>query len=253
MSAVMAKQVFISHASQDAGFAHRLANDLHRKGFAPWIAPESIPPGELWVLAIQRGLDESNAYVVAMSPAAVSSRWVQIEAGIAIQNAIQSGRLFIPLDFQPCQAPSFWRAHQTVSFQISYDAGLRELLARLESFTTPPPPPPPPIPLFPQSPATTQETIARRGAKPSPASPTSSVMSIVQSLMRDAINAPPLTGINSDATLYKFAHAQNLGNPQTAEFVFAEGTNDYIGQVFARGIAYVKRGDWSNVEWVAKT
>ena len=37
--------VFISHANQDAQFAHRLAADLQRLGVQVWIAPESIRPG----------------------------------------------------------------------------------------------------------------------------------------------------------------------------------------------------------------
>jgi hypothetical protein len=44
--ATSVKQVFISHAEEDAGFAHRLADDLRRLGVEVWIAPESILPGE---------------------------------------------------------------------------------------------------------------------------------------------------------------------------------------------------------------
>jgi hypothetical protein len=40
------RRVFISHAHQDAAFAHRLAADLRRDGYAIWIAPDSIRPGE---------------------------------------------------------------------------------------------------------------------------------------------------------------------------------------------------------------
>jgi hypothetical protein len=39
------RTVFISHANQDAQFAHRLADDLRRLGAQVWIAPESIRPG----------------------------------------------------------------------------------------------------------------------------------------------------------------------------------------------------------------
>jgi hypothetical protein len=54
------KQVFISHATEDEQFAHRLADDLQRLGLRIWIAPESIRPGEGWVRAIERGLAESS-------------------------------------------------------------------------------------------------------------------------------------------------------------------------------------------------
>lgn len=46
---ILTSQVFISHATADAQFAHRLADDLRRLGMKVWIAPESIRPGEGWV------------------------------------------------------------------------------------------------------------------------------------------------------------------------------------------------------------
>jgi hypothetical protein len=58
--------------------------------------------------------------------------------------------------------------------------------------------------------------------------------------------------INTDAALYKFAQANNLGYPQTDEFKFTVGADRYVGQVFNLGIVYVKEGDWDNVKWVKK-
>jgi hypothetical protein len=58
--------------------------------------------------------------------------------------------------------------------------------------------------------------------------------------------------INTDAALYKFAQANNLGYPQTDEFTFTHDNADYLGQVFNRGIVFVKKGDWGNVQWVKK-
>ncbi len=39
------RQVFISHAHQDADLAQRLAADLRARGWPVWIAPDSIQPG----------------------------------------------------------------------------------------------------------------------------------------------------------------------------------------------------------------
>ena len=66
-------QVFISHAYEDTEFAHRLAVDLRTAGWRVWITPDSILPGEKWVPAINRGLEESGVFVVALTPAAVKS------------------------------------------------------------------------------------------------------------------------------------------------------------------------------------
>ncbi|MEZ4594188.1 MAG: TIR domain-containing protein [Chloroflexota bacterium] len=43
------RQIFISHASQDAEFAQKLASDLRAQGWQTWIAPDNIQPGEKWV------------------------------------------------------------------------------------------------------------------------------------------------------------------------------------------------------------
>jgi hypothetical protein len=58
--------------------------------------------------------------------------------------------------------------------------------------------------------------------------------------------------INTNAALYKFALANNLGYPQTDEFEFTFGADTYVGQVYNLGIVYVKKGDWGNVQWVEK-
>ena len=58
--------------------------------------------------------------------------------------------------------------------------------------------------------------------------------------------------INDGAALYKFALNHNLGYPQTDEFEFAFSGASYIGQVYNRGIVFVKKGDWGNIRWTAK-
>ena len=109
------RQVFISHAHQDAEFAHRLAADLDSAGWRAWIAPESIQPGEKWVEAIGRGLDGSGVFVVALTPAAVASNWVRNETNAAIELEIRGEARFIPLDVATCTAPTLWNVYQRVS------------------------------------------------------------------------------------------------------------------------------------------
>ena len=95
------RQVFISHAHEDDGFAHRLAADLRRRGWGVWIAPDSIAPGETWVDAINRGLEASSYYVLVLTPAASASPWVNTETNVAISLEHQRIMRFIPLDVAP--------------------------------------------------------------------------------------------------------------------------------------------------------
>ena len=125
-------QVFISHAHEDDAFAHRLAADLRSEGWAVWIAPDSIAPGETWVDAINRGLDASSFYLLVLTPAAAASPWVNTETNVAISLEHQRLMRFIPLDVSPSRPPPLWTAYQNVPFRDGYRPGLDHLLARLD-------------------------------------------------------------------------------------------------------------------------
>ncbi len=126
-----ANQVFISHAHEDDGFARRLSADLQAEGWSVWIAPDSIQPGETWVEAINRGLEESGYYLLVQTPAAAASPWVVTETNVAISLEHQRLMRFIPLDVAPSRPPPLWTAYQNVSFRDNYLRGLEHLLARL--------------------------------------------------------------------------------------------------------------------------
>jgi formylglycine-generating enzyme required for sulfatase activity len=132
------KQVFISYATADAQFAHRLADDLRRLGMKVWIAPESIRPGEGWVSAVERGLEESSHVVVVLTPAALESKWVKKETDVAIAQERKGQIQVIPLDVEPCKVPLLLSSYQMVSFHRDYDAGLSQLSAILGVHVAPP-------------------------------------------------------------------------------------------------------------------
>jgi sulfatase modifying factor 1 len=138
------KQVFISYATVDTKFAHRLADDLQRLGVPVWIAPESIRPGEGWVEAIERGLRESSHMVVVLTPAALESKWVRKETDVAIAQERKGRIQVIPLEVEPCEVPLLLSSYQMVSFRRDYDAGLSQLANILGVRVTPSEPVPPP-------------------------------------------------------------------------------------------------------------
>jgi formylglycine-generating enzyme required for sulfatase activity len=123
------KRVFISHAHEDADFAHRLAVDLRSHGWRPWIAPDSILPGEKWTAAINRALEECGVFVLVLTPAAVHSDWVITETSSAIELQHQRKMRFIPLEVAHCQVPPLWDVYQRLPFAGRYEDGLAALLA----------------------------------------------------------------------------------------------------------------------------
>jgi formylglycine-generating enzyme required for sulfatase activity len=131
-------QVFISHAEEDADFAHRLAEDLKRLGVQVWIAPESILPGESWVDAIERGLSESSHVVIVLTPAALQAPGVKMERDIAITLALQDRIKVISLRVKPCEVPLVLSRYQMIlAFQEDYEAGFRQLARVLGLSVTP--------------------------------------------------------------------------------------------------------------------
>jgi uncharacterized C2H2 Zn-finger protein len=126
-------QVFLAHAHEDAELAHRLAGDLEVHGLQVWITPESIKPGEKWVEAISRGLDESGIFVLLLTKMALKSRWVRSETNAAIDSEHKGEVEFIPLQVEPTDVPPLWGNYQYISFQGGYEAGLGALLAQLTS------------------------------------------------------------------------------------------------------------------------
>ena len=134
------RQIFISHAHQDATFAQRLANDLRRQNYAVWIAPDSIPLGERWVEAINRALQESGIFLLVSTPAAVESEWVQDETNYAVEVTTKRHMRFIKLALEEADEPPLWTVRQHVSFQNDYETALKQLLQALKPFSAVPPP-----------------------------------------------------------------------------------------------------------------
>ncbi len=144
------RRVFISHASEDAELAHRLADALRQAGRPVWIAPDDILPGEQWVEAIGRGLNISGIFVLLITPQAVRSSWVCYEVNLAITLERRARMEIVPLDVSEAEPPITWSIYQTIPFG-NYDADLPRVLERLTTrkpfkVPTPGPPVPPPKP-----------------------------------------------------------------------------------------------------------
>lgn len=124
------RRVFISHAHQDSALAHKLAADLERAGHPVWIAPESIRPGEQWLPAIARGLQECGLCVVVMTPDGVASAWVDYETNLAISRERKRQMRLLFLDAADCDVPFQWTGYQYLPFRRK--GALGELLRWLD-------------------------------------------------------------------------------------------------------------------------
>ncbi|MFT5193681.1 MAG: hypothetical protein ACI85U_000686 [Candidatus Promineifilaceae bacterium] len=125
------KQIFLSHSGKDRSFAIELADKLKAEGWQIWMAPDSIQPGEKWVEAINRGLEESGIFLLLITPDAVASKWVTLETNTAINLDTRGTMQFVPLEVTPADTPVLWSAFQWIPFSDMSDKSFGNLMAVL--------------------------------------------------------------------------------------------------------------------------
>lgn len=83
---------FISYSHKDKGYAHKLADEMKRRGIDVWI-DDRIDYGEQWPRVIQENLEHCQVVIVIMTTDAYNSRWVQNE----LVFAQGLGKIILPL------------------------------------------------------------------------------------------------------------------------------------------------------------
>lgn len=86
-------KVFLSHAHADAPLAARISKALAESGLDVWDPDRDLLPGDNWAGEIARALEESEAMVVLLTPAAASSPHVKREMEYALGAKNYSNRL----------------------------------------------------------------------------------------------------------------------------------------------------------------
>lgn len=100
-------KVFISHSHSDALLAARLSKALEGSGLEVWDPDRELFPGDNWAREISRALEESEAMVVLLTPAAIDSPNVMREMGFALGAKNYSNRLIPVIVGDPDQLPEY--------------------------------------------------------------------------------------------------------------------------------------------------
>jgi hypothetical protein len=88
-----ARDVFISHASQDRAIASSVVENLEQHGIKCWIAPRDVTPGSRYADEIVGAINESKVLVLVLSEHAIASPHV----GREIERAASKRRRIIGL------------------------------------------------------------------------------------------------------------------------------------------------------------
>jgi formylglycine-generating enzyme required for sulfatase activity len=125
----MVTSIFISHSSQDAASARRLAEDLKRAGLQVWLDESNITVGDGITDKVQRGVASATYLAVWLTRASVASGWVQREWASKYDAEIASdSTIILPLLAEDCAVPGLLRDKKYADFRSSYTNGLADLL-----------------------------------------------------------------------------------------------------------------------------
>jgi hypothetical protein len=116
---------FVSYSRSDDAWAERIAGWLEERGFTVWLDLHAIAPGEPLESAIQRGLDQSRAFVVLLG-SSDPGVWWQLEVKAILNRSAQAGEDFplIPVLLPGTTSesiPLFFRDRTAVDFRAVGD------------------------------------------------------------------------------------------------------------------------------------
>lgn len=123
-------EVFLSHSSQDEGFADRLAGVLRDHGIPVWYSTVNIVGAQQWHDEIGSALRRCDWFVVVLSSNSVESIWVKRELLFALQQNRFVGRI-VPVLLEDCDHEKLsWTLSlfQMVDFREDFDTSCRQLL-----------------------------------------------------------------------------------------------------------------------------
>ena len=73
------KKIFISYSRKDLDFVEKLAEDIQQAGYDVWYDLTDLEGGDHWADELQAAIDESDVYMLVISPRSVDSEWVEKE------------------------------------------------------------------------------------------------------------------------------------------------------------------------------
>lgn len=106
-------QVFISYSRKDTEFVEQLASDLQSAGLEVWYDLSGLEGGTRWGTEIQSAIENSQFFLVVLSPNSLNSKWVQREFLFAESCNLK----VIPLQYLPCRLPMWLLDLQLIDLQ----------------------------------------------------------------------------------------------------------------------------------------
>ena len=132
--------VFLSHTSEDAELAERLARDLVARGLACFYSPWSIQAGDSLVATIDDGLENCTHFLVLLTPRSIDKPWVEAEMDAAFVERVQGRCRFIVVrkGLEASKLPPLLSALLSPSLDGDYQGALEQLVRDIYGVTRAP-------------------------------------------------------------------------------------------------------------------
>ena len=123
--------VFLSHHSSDKPWTIALKAALVARGVSVWLDKDEIRPGDLFVDALEQGVQSSRNLALVVSPASLKSKWVKEEynRALVLANSATRELRLIPCLLGRVEVPGFLASRQRVDFSdpASFETRVDEL------------------------------------------------------------------------------------------------------------------------------
>jgi TIR domain-containing protein len=121
--------VFISHSSEDKPFVRELAKNIRQCGLTVWFDEWDMRVGAPITSTLTDSIDKSKWVIVVLSPAALTSHWVESEWRYACKKEAQDQSIkVILLLLKPCIIPAPMANNKYADFTNSYSDGFYALM-----------------------------------------------------------------------------------------------------------------------------
>jgi len=130
-------QIFISHDSDDRDFVeHEIIAQIERLNLATWYSARDIHPTEKWELAIRKGLETSDWFLVVVSKESIASLFVTAEVQWAVTHRWGKMAIVLKDDSDPSQLHITFGQLQYIDYGKSYGTARQKLDDWLRSIIT---------------------------------------------------------------------------------------------------------------------
>lgn len=109
--------IFLSYKSENGEWVNKLKDSLAKRGITVWLDKDEIRPGDLFVEALEDGIESSKAVGLVVTPESMNSSWVKEEYYRAVALSRNRNLQLIPILLKDTELPGFLESRQYIDFR----------------------------------------------------------------------------------------------------------------------------------------